>query len=81
MASVRPMKVQSIILSKQYFVTLAAAKVWLRAHGFKTEVDEKQKTYRFRQIDPAKMSRGTFRTIEFAPGIKAVVGKMKPRRS
>jgi hypothetical protein len=41
-------------------------------------VDTKpEDSIRIRQIDPGKFEQGSFRTIEFKPGIKAVVGKLK----
>lgn len=68
------MKVQTLIFSKDKFSRQSAVK-WAKKHGFKaTKVDEKENTYRIRQKDPDQF--GTFRTIEFKPGIKAVVAKV-----
>jgi hypothetical protein len=44
-------EIQSIIFAKDKF-TLRRAVNWLRRNGFRTEVDEKPKTYRFRQRPP-----------------------------
>ena len=68
------MKVQTLIFSKEKF-TKASAKAWAKSHGFKAgKVDEKTNTYRLRQRDPGQFE--TFRTIEFKPGLKAVVAKI-----
>jgi hypothetical protein len=50
------------------------AKAWLKKHGFRRALDEKPNTYRARQADPSLFLKGSFRTIEFANGIKAVIG-------
>jgi len=67
------MKVQTLIFSKDRFSRKDAMK-WAKAHGFKAaKVDEKENTFRLRQRDPDQF--GTFRTITFKPGIKAVVAR------
>jgi len=66
-------KVQTLLFSKDNF-TLKKAKAWLKKHGYKTDVDEKENTYRFRQVEPCEFNEESFRTIEFTDGIKAVVG-------
>jgi predicted RNA-binding Zn-ribbon protein involved in translation (DUF1610 family) len=67
------MKVQTLIFSKSKFSRSAAIK-WAKGHGFKADkVDEKANTWRLRQKDPDQF--GTFRTISFKPGLKAVVAK------
>ena len=65
--------VQSLIFSKNKF-TLDQAKEWAKKHNFKSGVDEKENTYRFRQKDPGKFKR--FATKEFGNGIQAVIGFM-----
>lgn len=45
-------EVQSVVFNKQQW-TLGEAKYWLYNHGFKVyKVDEKEKSYRFRQTIP-----------------------------
>lgn len=63
------MSIQSLIFDKKKW-TLTAAKKWLKARGYKTDVDEKENTWRFRQIEPNK--RHEYRTIDFGRGISAV---------
>lgn len=68
----KPMKIQSLIFSKDQF-TAESAKAWAKQHGYATGVDETGSSFRFRQADPDKYD--TMRTIELKTGIKAVVGK------
>lgn len=79
---------QSLILSKDKFKTLAAAKKWIKDHEFKVrhkgkEPDETSTSFRFRQRDPGEFIEGSFRTIAFegADGVKAVIGKLKENTS
>jgi len=46
-------KIQSIIFLKHLW-TKPNAVNWLKNHNFKSDVDEKLKTWRFRQIQPNK---------------------------
>lgn len=89
--------VQTLILSKKVFKTLAAAKKWIRAHGFKVpgekvkkaaitpiskpEIDETPTSYRFRQRPPGDFVKGSFRTITITEGVKAVVGRLKVKKA
>lgn len=75
---------QTLILDKEKFKTLAAAKQWIKEHGFKVtfegkEPDETETSFRFRQRDPETFKPGSFRTITFegTEGVKAVVGVLK----
>jgi hypothetical protein len=66
-------EVQTLIFDKDRF-SVASAKKWAAAHGFKSgDTDEKENTIRLRQRDPGEY--GSFRTIEFKPGVQAVVAK------
>jgi hypothetical protein len=39
---------------------------WIRSHGYKADkVDIGPHFYRFRQVDPARLRDGRFRTIDF----------------
>lgn len=71
--------VQSILLSKRYFLTASGAQLWLMMHGYHSELDETANNYRARQVDPKQFIPGTFRTITFTPGIKAIIGVRKGR--
>lgn len=71
-------KVQSVVFEKDAGWTLSKAKKWLKANDFKTDVDEKPNTYRFRQFEPSK--RYTFRTKNFGNGILAVIGFTKKQK-
>lgn len=66
-------KIQSIIIDKKYF-TKSKAISWIDKHGYKIKLDEKEKTFRFRQENPDKFHKELFRTITVTKGIKAVIG-------
>ncbi len=71
-----PTVIQTIMFKKQYW-TLKRAKSWLKEHDYTNSgVDETDKYYRFRQIDPSEFDKSSFRTISFKPSVKAVVGSM-----
>jgi hypothetical protein len=63
-------EVQSIIFDKDKF-SLNKAKDWLKNHNYKTDVDEKENTYRFRQNEPNYKS---YSTKEITSGIKMIFG-------
>ncbi len=66
--------VQSVVLSKQRFSDLGAAKAWVQNHGFKaTKVDEQPNIWRFRQFPPVQCQRGTFRNRRVTRGVMAVI--------
>ena len=68
--------VQTIIFDKTIPVT--KQKAWLKKHGFDTqEADQKTSTVRYRQEEPSKFRKGTFKTYEVGDGIKIVSGKLK----
>lgn len=69
--------VQSIIFEKGTW-TKKRAKEWLKKHDYKHgKVDTTENFYRYRQIDPKKFNKKSFRTIVFGKGIEAVIGKTK----
>lgn len=73
----KPMKVQSLIFSKDRFKSAADAKAWASKHNFIAgAVDETGQSYRIRQQSPGKFKK--MRTIEMTDGVKAVVGKCMP---
>lgn len=66
---------QSVLFSKDKF-SKAQAKKWLKDNGLKADgLDEKDKTYRFRQFDPQDKFRYRNKTI--SPGVIFVVGYVK----
>lgn len=73
-----PSTIQTLIFSKEKF-TSAKAVEWAKEHGFKAGkgADETEESFRVRERDPGRFQEGTFRTIELAPGIKAVIGRPK----
>lgn len=80
------MVLQTLILSKEKFKSLADARSWVSDHGHKTShggkgPDETGSSYRFRQRDPGEFRDGTFRTIDIADGVKGVVGKLKTEKA
>lgn len=78
--------IQTLILSKEVFKSLDAAKKWIKDHDFKTThqgkgPDETETSYRFRQRDPGDFITGSFRTIQFqgTKGVQAVIGRLKEK--
>lgn len=54
---------QSIIFEPKSAWTLEQAKEWLQKHKLKSDVDETENSFRFRQIDPSEFEESSFRTI------------------
>jgi len=74
----QPTTTQTLILSKDVFKSLSAARAWIKEHDFKSgKVDETENSYRFKQIEEGKFKDGSFRTITLRNGVKAVIGKLK----
>ena len=76
------MIVQTLILSKDSFRTMDAARRWVKSHGFKSghrgkSPDETSSSFRFRQRDPGDFKKGSFRTFSMTTGVKAVAGRLK----
>jgi len=80
----QPTTVQTLIFSPNYFSQPAAIE-WAKSHGFRySKVDvvkarggRNVRSFRLRQIDPSKFKSGSFRTIQIAPGIEAVIGHLR----
>lgn len=67
-----PSTIQSLIFDKNRY-SAAEAKAWAGKHGYESgKVDETGESFRLRQEEPGDFER--FRTIELAPGVKAVIG-------
>lgn len=71
-------QIQSAIFAKDKF-TKKEAQDFARRQGWKGAVDEKKNTWRPRQKDPALFQAKSFRTIDIADGVKAVIGRPKAR--
>ena len=71
-----PSTIQTLIFARDKF-TAARALAWAKEHGFASPkgADETEDNLRVRQRDPGAFLEGSFRTIELAPGIKAVIGR------
>ncbi|MEK6526212.1 MAG: hypothetical protein AABZ22_05005, partial [Nitrospirota bacterium] len=70
--------VQTLIFSKEKFKTAEEAKAWAGEHGFDHDkVDETGESFRLRQKDPGEFKDGSFNTVEFTDGVKAVIGRLK----
>ena len=67
------MYIQSVIFEKKKW-NVEKSKKWLKLHKFKHgDMDEKEKTLRFRQIDPSKFKK--FKTYKIEDkGITFVLG-------
>jgi hypothetical protein len=82
----RSTQVQTLLFDSSLF-NVGQAKSWAKRHGFRYgSVDTggaRASFIRLRQIDPAQITEGSFRTIRFTDGIEAVIGVPKrgaPRR-
>lgn len=69
------MVVQSILIDGHW--GKAVAMLWLKAHDYRATVEKRGLYWRARQHNPDCFRKGSFRTIRFGEGIKAVVGKLK----
>jgi hypothetical protein len=68
----------TVILNKDRFPTKAAARDWVKSHGFKTEtVRETTNSWRFRQRPPEDFAQDSFRTVKATNGVSIVVGHLK----
>ena len=68
--------IQTVIMSKEIFKTVAEARAWLKDNDFKSgKVDEKEDSFRFRQFSPKECKDGSFRTINLTEGVSAVICK------
>ena len=65
------MRVQSVIIDKKYMNKSQAIR-WIKAHGYNIDygIDEKEKTYRFRQVMPNPSFRYITKTL---PGVGHLV--------
>ncbi|MCE5281958.1 MAG: hypothetical protein LLG93_07625 [Deltaproteobacteria bacterium] len=71
-------EIQTIILSKSAFRDSKAARAWARDHDFgSAKIDETGESFRLRQREPSEFSDRSFRTIDIAKGVKAVIGRPK----
>lgn len=71
-------KIQTLILSKEKFKTLDAAKKWVTDHDFHvSKVDETDESWRFRQFEPTECQDESFRTIKIDDGVTAVICRPK----
>lgn len=66
--------VQSLLFDKDLY-TEAGVKKWIAGHPkfHAPKVEEGSMVWRVRQHPPEAMTRGTFRTITFGKGIRAVI--------
>lgn len=76
----RSTQVQTLLFDSSLF-NVGQAKSWAKRHGFRYgSVDTggaRASFIRLRQIDPAQITEGSFRTIRFTDGIEAVIGMPK----
>lgn len=75
-----PAVIQTLILSKERFETLAEARAWVSEaeRDFRSDkVDETETSFRFRQRNPGAFREGSLRTIELTEGVSAVIGRLK----
>lgn len=73
-----PSEVQTLLFSRDEY-TPSRAQTWARRHGFRygtRNMDITENTIRIRQLDPTEFY--DFRTVEFKPGLKAVIGPRTP---
>lgn len=65
-------QVQTLLFNKKHF-SETEAKAWAKRNDYHSEVDVKPETYRIRQAPPFKFKKGSFKTIQFEPGLEAVI--------
>jgi len=80
LAAVKPTTIQTLVFAKDTFKSAGDAREWAKSHGFKTEIDETEDSYRIRQRPPGAFVAGSFRTINITDGVTAVIGKLKSTR-
>ena len=68
-------KIQTLILPKNLWESVDAAKKWVSDHGYKTKMDETDTSYHFRQEDPGMFQQ--LRTICINPRRSAPMDKCK----
>ncbi len=78
-------ELQTLILSKKEFPKKKDAETWIKKNNFKVSymgkpVDEKENTFRFRQMAPSKFNEETYRTKTLKKGVKAVFGRLKKKK-
>jgi hypothetical protein len=61
-------EIQSVVFEKEYWTKTEAIK-WLKDHDMKTDIDEKQSSYRARQESPNKFDKFRY-SDEKKPGLK-----------
>ena len=73
-----PSTIQTLIFDPQRF-TPKTAGAWAKEHGFTAPKGAKREgeAIRVRERNPSQFEAGSFRTIELAPGIQAVIGRPK----
>lgn len=88
-AAVDSTVVQTLIFPKAHWNNAEEAGKWVKSHGFNNDKsDTTSGSFRYRQIDPSKFDKNSFRTIclkgaaKDAPAdpkcsVKAVIGKLK----
>lgn len=73
------MEIQTILFDKEYF-TKRTANTWIKKHNYKNnKIDETEDYFRIRQKSPSNFEKHSYRTIEFKPGIKAIVACPKKK--
>jgi uncharacterized protein len=70
-------KVQALVFTKGHF-TRETARAYCAANGHGcASVRETAKTYRVRQAAPDAFREASFKTLELAPGVRAIVGRAR----
>ena len=68
---------QSILFDRRLWAK-ANAVAWALRHGYKaTKIDPGKNFWRLRQADPDVFVKGTFATVEYGKGIKAIFARAK----
>ncbi|MCK5605463.1 DUF2213 domain-containing protein [Candidatus Pacearchaeota archaeon] len=75
-------QVQTIIVSKEIAKTSEAAKKIAKEFGEIKKVEEKENSFRFRQMEPERFEEKSFRTFQVPgkPGVSLVFGTPKERK-
>jgi hypothetical protein len=77
----RGTQIQTILFDKRHF-TKDQARKWILNYGEAAgKADDKGNFFRYRQREKKDFEPGSFRTISFAPDVKAVIGCPKPAKN
>ena len=71
--------IQTLIFDKKVFQSKSEVMEWVTTHGFHLDkdIDEDDKSFRVRQMDPSEFIAESIITIEIRRGVSAVIGQLR----